>query len=112
MIIYEGKHLKLVRTPGLRFGIGYLPHYKSNNEIRPAKARQLIVWCGPYFATWSLPAPRNYRPIALDNPGRVNRLLEARRDLTAEIEQAREIAWRREHDGRITGQRGPAYPGD
>lgn len=112
MIIYEGKHLKLVRTPGLRFGVGYLPHYKSNNEINPGKARQLIVWCGPWFSTWSLPAPRNYRPIRPDDPKRLERLIQSRRDINDEIAIAYRYRYRRENRERIARERGSKDSGD
>ena len=101
--IFEGKRLKLVRTPGFRLGIGYLPHYRSNKEIAPKRARQVIIWAGPYFVTYSLPAPRNYVPQAPDDPERIEALLEAGRKLNAEISHAfltkhRRAEWQRQSD--------------
>jgi hypothetical protein len=101
--IFEGKRLKLVHAPGFRLGIGYLPHYRSNKEIAPGRARQLILWAGPYFVTWSLPAPKNYVPQTLDDPERIEGLLQARRNLNDEIALAfrtkhRREQWQRESD--------------
>src|SRR6187431_3108321 len=88
MIIYRGKKYKVVKAAGFRLGIGYLPSHKNNKDIDPGQARHLIVWCGPYFVTRSLPAPRGYVPRLEWDPDRLEELDKARADMTLEIARA------------------------
>jgi len=51
-IKYKGKRFKIHPAKGFRLGIGYIPHYLSNQDTdRP---REIMLWLGPYILGWTI----------------------------------------------------------
>ena len=86
MIIFRGKRIKLHTAGGMRFGFGYLPHWKTNKDTQ--HPRQLIAWCGPLILTYDL-RKKGWVPRAWHDMERHDELATAVSAMVGDIMQIR-----------------------
>jgi hypothetical protein len=98
MLIMKRGRLRVVKARGFRVGFGYLPHWRTNPDTE--RPRELIVWCGPYFATWSL-RKKGWAPRDIADPDRIEGLLQGRRDLNRQIHAAFRAKHHRQENYRL-----------
>lgn len=87
MIKFEGRHLRINTAPGFRLGCAFINQYKANPDIDPSRARTAMVWVGPYIIQWGF-RKKGYEPRLSWDDDRIQSLIEARRNLKWEIEEA------------------------
>lgn len=79
---YKGKRFRIHPAKGLRFGFGYLPHYKSNPST--STPREFMVWVGPWIMGWKI-NKRGWKPRHWADQEQLAELHRARIDIENQI---------------------------